>query len=411
MSFTYRILAAAALILAITPLAAAEAWRERPDWAAHFEAAGVGGTIVVLDERSDARWIHDGERAATRFLPASTFKIPHALFALDAGVVRGEFQVLAWDGEERPIASWNRDQDLRSSMRNSVVWVYEEIARAIGEERERAYLQKIDYGNADPSGGIERFWLDGALRISAIEQIAFLQRLYRNQLPFDVGHQRLVKDVIIVEAGRDWILRAKTGWQARIEPQVGWWVGWVERPDGAVFFALNIDMPNESADLAKRESIARAVLRSIGALPPEGAASALRNQPEGTRSAAPVALKCASRATMPPAMSSDRKRIACLARSRGAIPPRSINAPPMANLRLNERIPPAIPSTRLPSIRSAAVPMFWSCSPPMARCISLSSPKSLSHFMPRAPATSPPRIPRIKAAFLIGLSPLFLRVG
>ena len=32
--------------------------------------------------------------------------------------------------------------------------------------------------------------------------------------PFKVEHQRLVKDIMIVEAGRDWILRAKTGWQA-----------------------------------------------------------------------------------------------------------------------------------------------------------------------------------------------------
>ena len=139
--------------------------------------------------------------------------------------------------------------------------------RANGEERGRSYLQRIGYGNADPSGGLDRFWLSGNLRISAAEQVPFLQRLYRNELPFRIDHQRLVKDVMIVEAGRQWILRAKTGWQARVEPQVGWWVGWVEWPEGPVFFALNIDMPNGAKDLPKRERIAWAVLRSIGALP------------------------------------------------------------------------------------------------------------------------------------------------
>ena len=99
------------------------------------------------------------------------------------------------------------------------------------------------------------------------EQVAFLQKLYRNALPFRVEHQRLVKDVMIVEAGRTWILRAKTGWAARAKPQVGWWVGWVEWPEGPVFFAINIDMPNGADDLTKRERIARDVLRSIGALP------------------------------------------------------------------------------------------------------------------------------------------------
>jgi beta-lactamase class D len=151
-------------------------------------------------------------------------------------------------------------------MRNSTVWVYQGFARAIGLDRELDYLRKIGYGNADPSGGEEAFWIDGALRISAREQVEFLRRLYRNELPFDVGHQRLVKDVMIVEAGRDWLLRAKSGWQGRAEPQVGWWVGWVERPEGAVFFALNIRMPGV-ADAPKREGIARAVLQSIGALP------------------------------------------------------------------------------------------------------------------------------------------------
>ena len=68
--------------------------------------------------------------------------------------------------------------------------------------------------------------------ISAMEQVDFLRKLYRNELPFKVEHQRLVKDIMIVEAGRDWILRAKTGWQARVEPQIGWWVGWSRRRPG-----------------------------------------------------------------------------------------------------------------------------------------------------------------------------------
>ena len=257
----------ALLLLLAGAAGAAEPFAPRPDWEHHFAEAGVAGTIVVVDERDGAGWVWDAARAAERFSPASTFKVPHALFALDAGVVRDEFQTFAWDGVERQIKSWNRDQDLRSSMRNSVVWLYQEFARAIGAERERAYLEKLDYGNRTVGDAVDVFWLDGSLLISALEEVAFLRRLYRNELPFAVEHQRLVKDVMINEAGRDWILRAKTGWQARLERQIGWWVGWVERPEGAVFFALNIDMPGGGADAPKREAIARAVLRGLGALP------------------------------------------------------------------------------------------------------------------------------------------------
>jgi beta-lactamase class D len=261
--------AAACLLMALgsSAPAAASDWEERADWKRFFDEAGVRGTIAVVDERTGARMVFDEGRSRARFIPASTFKIPHALFALDAGLVRDEFQVFAWDGTPHEIRSWNRDHDLRSSMRHSVVWLYQDFARRLGAGRERAFLKRIGYGNADVSGGIDRFWLDGGLRISALEEIVFLQRLHRNALPFRVEHQRLVKDTLILEAGPDWILRAKTGWGARMDPQIGWWVGWVERPEGAVFFALNIDMPEGGGDAPKRLSIARAVLRSIDALP------------------------------------------------------------------------------------------------------------------------------------------------
>ena len=242
--------------------------RVQKNWASFFRDQGVTGTIAVLDQRdTEALMVHDQVRAEQRFVPASTFKVPHALFALDAGVVKNEFQIFKWDGQVRMVKAWNRDQNLRSSMRHSALWVYQEWARTIGKAREQAYLEAIDYGNANPGGGVDRFWLDGDLRISAVEQISFLQRLYSNELPFLKSHQRLVKDVMIVQAGGDWILRAKTGWSIRTDPNIGWWVGWVERPNGPVFFALNIDMPNGRKDAPKRISIAKAILNNMGALP------------------------------------------------------------------------------------------------------------------------------------------------
>ncbi|MBF0422575.1 MAG: class D beta-lactamase [Magnetococcales bacterium] len=239
---------------------------ERSDWVNYFNTFDAQGTIVVADERwsHPGQWVVDDQRAKQRFSPASTFKIPHTLFALDAGIVHDEFQIFRWDGVVRNFAAHNQDHNLRSAMRNSVVWVFEGFADQIGEERARAYLEKIDYGNADPSTTDGDYWIDGRLAVSAHEQVAFLRRLHKNQLPFAIEHQLLVKDIMIIEAGRTWILRGKSGWQGRM----GWWVGWVEWPDGAVYFALNIDTPNRLADLPKREAIVRAILRDLEALPP-----------------------------------------------------------------------------------------------------------------------------------------------
>lgn len=239
--------------------------QERNDWQKFFDQFQAKGSVVVRDERGavPAQFVFDQARAMTPYSPASTFKIPHTLFALDAGVVRDEFQVFAWDGVKRGFAGHNQDQNLRSAMRTSALWVYAIFAKELGEEKARHYLKLIDYGNADPSTSKGDYWVDGTLAISAVEQVSFLKKLYKNELPFRVEHQRLVKDLMIIEAKRDWILRAKTGWEGRF----GWWMGWVEWPTGPVFFALNIDTPNRMEDLFKREEIVRAVLRSIGALP------------------------------------------------------------------------------------------------------------------------------------------------
>ena len=143
------ILFALSIVLAFGALAAPTS-QERTDWSSFFAAAEAHGTIVVWDNRngSDVAFVYDPERAGRRYSPASTFKIPHSLFALDAGILRDEFQVIPWDGVKRSIAEWNEDQNLRSAMRNSTVWIYEIFARRLGDAREIGYMRKIAYGNA-----------------------------------------------------------------------------------------------------------------------------------------------------------------------------------------------------------------------------------------------------------------------
>ncbi|WP_164364771.1 class D beta-lactamase [Sulfuriroseicoccus oceanibius] len=239
---------------------------ERPQWSTHFQSNGqpITGTVAIVDTRTTppAAACFNHERATTRFSPASTFKIPHTLIALDAGVVRDEFEVIEWDGVERSHTPWNQNQTLRSAMRHSTVWVYERIAAKVGIAKEQTYLEKINYGNRTTRGAMP-FWIEGDLSISAAEQITFLRKLHTNSLPFSEAHQRLVKDLMIVEAGKEYILRAKSGWNG----QLGWWVGWIELPSGTVFFALNIDTPNGMADLPARERITRNILNSLNALP------------------------------------------------------------------------------------------------------------------------------------------------
>ena len=228
----------------------------------HFTQAGVNGTIVVaVDVNGTA--IHGGSTASAlrpRYAPASLQD--SALFSLDAGAVADEFQVFKWDGVKRTFAGHNQDQTLRSAMRYSTLWVYEGFARQIGEPKARAYLRSIDYGNADPATSKGAYWVDGNLRISALEQVAFLRKL-SSQCPAVQGGAPAAGERPDGQAGDVGLDPAR---QDRLGRRYGWWVGWVESNEGAVFFALNIDTPRRTEDLPKREQIVRAVLESMNLL-------------------------------------------------------------------------------------------------------------------------------------------------
>jgi beta-lactamase class D len=76
------------------------------------------------------------------------------LIALETGVVKDENQSFKWDGQKRRVEAWDRDQTFRIALKYSVVWVYQEIARQVGERREAEFLKKFGYGNEDVSGRV-----------------------------------------------------------------------------------------------------------------------------------------------------------------------------------------------------------------------------------------------------------------
>ncbi len=50
-----------------------------------------------------------------------------------------------------------------------MVAIYRHMATNIGKEKMQSYLSQFSYGNQDISSGIDNFWLNGSLQISALE--------------------------------------------------------------------------------------------------------------------------------------------------------------------------------------------------------------------------------------------------
>jgi beta-lactamase class D len=249
------------------PQKAAAPIEERADLRSIIDSTGFTGTVLVYDVRRD-RWIGvNAQGADRRHIPASTFKIPNSLIALETGILKDEHTVIPWDSVPRPRTELNRDLELIDAFRLSAVPHFQEIARRIGPERMQRYIDRVGYGNRALSGGIDRFWLDGGLRISPREEALFVARLYRGDLPFSKHAMDVVRRIMVVEETPDYTLRAKTGWGILPDGHVGWWVGWVERGDDAYVFAtVLLGRPDTKSFGQARQRVTRSVLRALGVL-------------------------------------------------------------------------------------------------------------------------------------------------
>lgn len=246
----------------------------RPDLAKRFADDSTAGTFAALIVDANAIVASDEMRARDVILPASTFKIPNSLIALETGVVADpDKDIFKWDGKTYAIKEWDKDHTLRSAIAASAVPVYQEIARRIGADRMQAYLDRLAYGNRDIGGGIDRFWLSGAMRISPLQQIDFLDRLRRGALPMTKRVQDLTRDILPVTKVGASTIRAKNGLIGvddvtavdGIKTSVGWIVGWAEKGGARAVFALNCDI-REPRHIASRMALAQQCLADIGAI-------------------------------------------------------------------------------------------------------------------------------------------------
>lgn len=240
-------------------------WKESPEVGELFKRAGVRGTFVLYDVDAGRFVGHNQARSKVRFIPASTFKIPNSLIGLAVEAVQDVDDILPYGGKPQSFAVWEKDMGLREAITLSNVPIYQELARRIGLERMRENILKLGYGNGNIGATVDTFWLEGPLKISAIEQAQFLARLAQGQLPLPRDVQTSVREIVLLEQGDSWRLYGKTGWENAPNSGIGWWVGWVQKDDHVYAFALNIDI-QKATDAGKRIEIGKASLEALGVL-------------------------------------------------------------------------------------------------------------------------------------------------
>jgi beta-lactamase class D len=227
--------------------------------AARAASPDVHCTLIV--DATSGETLHRDGVCDRRFSPASTFKVPLAVMGYDAGILTGANDP-AWDykPEYNAVERDRKTVDPTIWERDSVIWYSREITRRLAAEKFAAYVSAFGYGNADVSGtagkndSLTHSWVDSSLEIAPTEQVAFLRKMLRSELPVSAkAHDMTIAILPQFEAG-GWAVQGKTGSTryrkaseaAKGKQAIGWFVGWGQKGDRRIVFArLAVDGKQE----------------------------------------------------------------------------------------------------------------------------------------------------------------------
>lgn len=225
---------------------------------------GYNGSFTLYDLKNDTWDIYNMDLASLRTAPNSTYKIYDALFGLETGIITPEESTMAWNGADYPFEAWNADQTLDSAMKFSVNWYFQSIDRQLGASAIKDYVQTIGYGNRNTETDLSSYWMESSLKISPIEQVQLLTKLYEGGFDFTPENVDAVKKSILLTSSAGGNFYGKTGTGRINEKDInGWFIGYVETADNTYFFATNIQS-TENATGSKSAEISLAILSDMG---------------------------------------------------------------------------------------------------------------------------------------------------
>ena len=232
------------------------------------------GCFLLFDVRKNA-FVKEigGETCRERFPACSTFKVPLAAMAFDAGILKDERVVLKWDGKKEAREEANRDHDARSWMRDSIVWFSQRLATHLGQKRFRKYLREFKYGNENISGGITEAWLlspnesKKALAVSSYEQVDFMKKLWNGKLPVSERAARMTRDITYLETSpKGYALHGKTGsnfYDKERAMHLGWFVAHLQKGDEEFVAVVAISDLKPSEEKGYGGFKAKAVMKAL----------------------------------------------------------------------------------------------------------------------------------------------------
>lgn len=180
------------------------------------------GCFVLYQNKLNKYWMFNGFLANDYATPDDTYWIYQSLMGLQLGLM----------DSSRVRVEWNQ---------NPIQINSEDLA---------AFIEELQYGNKDISGPEVHYWKRSSLKITPLQQVELLRKLYIQVLPFSESFQNVVKEALFIEKyGTSKLYGITSTTEGN-----GWFIGFVEKEGTAYFFAVRV--LNQTGDFAKNIAIA-----------------------------------------------------------------------------------------------------------------------------------------------------------
>lgn len=209
------------------------------------------GCAVLFDSEKQTYTFYNVELCKQQVSPCSTFKIISTLMGLHNQVIDSEESKLGSAERIYQNEPWNGEPDLETAFKNSCVWYFRKLIDEIGEEEVQKEIAQLHYGNCDisqwngsdcnPYPELNGFWLDSSLKISPLEQVDNLRNILEGKTIYTQDEVTVLKNIMLVESNDTQKIYGKTGTGSN---HTGWFVGFTERENTTVYFAVYLTGSN-----------------------------------------------------------------------------------------------------------------------------------------------------------------------
>jgi bla regulator protein BlaR1 len=226
-----------------------------------YKNFGVTGACVVFNQSKNTYYYSDTVKMQTLQSPNNSFHLYAGLIGLESGVIKNYETT---NGDD----TLTNDNLIRALKSHNPVF-FSVNARRIKQEKLQNWLNLLNYGNRDISGGITVFWKNNSLKISTKQQFDLLKKLYYYNLPFSFENIRLVKSTFRLTklVNKNVYTFKVTGFQNG--KQHAWYIGYVEFLNNTYLFVQSLENSKKlkaSTFEALNGEVMYQILRSLGVL-------------------------------------------------------------------------------------------------------------------------------------------------